>query len=172
VFEWPDPPGDAAIDAIVGARTRLAWAEPGAYLAHRGHHLLRLLALERREPWVPVFASFMENREHRIPTQHMAHRSPVQYVMVGYVRVSARTLRFAFFPYVYFALALVVLPLAAVRRQRDAVMLAASALAFELALGVVTLDVHPRHASWLLAATTLSIVLVIARAVAKPPDVL
>jgi hypothetical protein len=172
VFEWPDPPGDAAIDAIVGARTRLAWAEPGAYLAHRGHHLLRLLALERRGPWVPVYASFMENREHRIPTAHMAHRSRVQYVMVGWVRVPARTLPFLFFPYVYFTLALVVLPLAAVRRQHDVVMLVASALAFVLALGVVTWDVQPHYTSWLLAATTLAIVLMVARAVAKPPDVL
>ena len=68
-----------------------------------------------------------------------------------------------FRPYVYLAIALILLPLALRRRERAAVVLLASGIAYELALFVVTSDAEYRYSHWMIVATLLAVVVLIAR---------
>jgi hypothetical protein len=160
-----DPPTPSHHDALVDARFRLARAHPSAYLAHRWYQFARILGLKRAKAWSPVFTRFTASKGQRVGTAHAARHAPIQKAMNWSMHAIERTPLFV--PYVYFFIALLVLPLAAIRRQRQALVLLASGIAYELALFVVTAETEYRYSHWLIAATVIAVVMLVARGAAQ-----
>jgi len=158
LFDAPETPGDRA--AVLAARRALAWHHRGAYLAARWHMFYRTLGLSRATRARPVYTSFLFIPDHRAATGHAATHGWIQDRLTRAVQYLGR--RFLFHPYLYFVVALVLLPLAVVRRQRDAAMLLASGLAGELSLSVLA-DAPDRSSHWMIVCTVLGIVIMIAR---------
>ena len=158
LFDPPAAPGDRA--ALLAARRALAWHHRGAYLAARWHVFYRTLGLSRATRAGPVYTSLLFSPEHRAATGHAATHGWIQDRLTRFVQYLGR--RFLFHPYLYFIVALVLLPLAVVRRQRDAAMLLASGLACELSLFVLA-SAPDRSSHWMIVCTALGIVIMIAR---------
>ena len=152
IFENPDT--EAERSSVISARLALARAAPGGYLVHRGKRFLQVLGLWSRPP---LYTELLEDSGQAEGLRHRASHSNVQEALIVPVRWLAQTplLR----PYVYFIVALILLPLAAIRRQRVALMLLASAIAYEVSLMFVTLRATPQDSHWMIAATVLSIVM-------------
>jgi hypothetical protein len=154
---------DAEREAIVTARREFISAHPSAYVAHRLSQFARVLGLKRGKSWAPVFSDPTETVGLQGPLQHAARHSSVQSVMVRMVRALKRTL--LFHPYVYLLLAVAILPMAAIRRRRDAATLLASGIGYELALMFVTTTAEFRFSLWLIVSTILGISILIAQGI-------
>jgi len=159
VFETPQT--ERGKQRLIDARRSLALAHPGAYAAHRWRQALRVLGVVRGKQWRPLVASAVGNPDQRDPANHAARHSRVQGALVAVVRVFSKGVLFR--PYVYLVIALILLPLALRRREREAVVLLASGIAYELALFVVTSDAEYRYSHWMIVATLLAVVVMIAR---------
>jgi hypothetical protein len=160
LFEPPTSPDET--DAIIDARSRLRRAHPRAYLAERWYQFVRILGFKQSKSWSAVYDTFL-SPALREPALHAAHRSPVQKFLHWPVKMLGGTSLFV--PYVYFFIAIVLLPLAIRRRQRDAWVLLASGLASELALFTVTSEIEFRSSFWMIASTTIAIMLMVARGI-------
>jgi hypothetical protein len=154
VFETPDAMSQR--DALISARRSVALAMPAAYLGHRADHFAKVLGFTK--PWSPLYLSFVAVNDQMTALQHAARSSVVQLALQKPVRLLART--FLFRPYVYFFLAILLLPLAIVRRQRLAATLLASGVLYELSLMFVTIRAELRDSHWMIVATAISAVLV------------
>jgi len=162
-----DPPWSAAQrEGLIEARGALARAAPAGYLTHRGARFVRLLGLPRSRPWSPLHTQFVGDPAQATAIQHSARHSVLQATLIRPVEWLSQT--FLFRPYVYFILALVLLPVAAVRRQRESTLLFASAVGYELALMFVSARGDYRESHWMIAATVLAIILLIARGATRP----
>lgn len=160
----PATPG--ARDALFAARRALAVAHPGAYLATRWRVLYRTIGLSRSTRIEPVYTSFVGGPDNRIALGHQASHGRLQRIVITGVRY----LRFSvvFQPSLYLALALVLLPLAVVRRQADAALLLASGVMHAVAVFVLGLVIEYRASHWTILCTVLAVVLMIARRIAGP----
>jgi hypothetical protein len=160
-----DPAATPAARArLFAARRALIGAHPGAYLAARWHVLYRALGLSRATPLQPVYVAFVGDASHRASLGHRASHGRLQRVLNGQLRHLARTP--LFHPSLYLAVALALLPLAALRRQHDAARLLASGIAHELALFVLAGEPEYRLSHWMITATSLAVALMIARRIA------
>jgi hypothetical protein len=158
------PTTGPAGDAIRAARDRLVAAYPGAYFAHRRHVFYAVLGLTT--PWDPAraYTSFTTSDAERDATQHLARHSVVQKGLIAPVRWLSRTMLFR--PYLYFFLALALVPLAVLRRRRDAVLLLAGGIVHELSLGLVATEARFRMSTTMIACTAIAGVLLAAAALA------
>jgi hypothetical protein len=161
LFDRPESP--EARHRIFAARGRLVRAHVGAYLRYRWRAFARVLGLGGIKPRGVVYARFTEVPVQRVNLSFAARYSVIQRALVHLMQRLAATA--VFHPFVYFGVALITLPLALVRRQRDAVMLLASALGYELAVMFVTVDVEFGSSHWMIIATALAVVMLIARGV-------
>jgi hypothetical protein len=162
-----DPPAtEAERDAMFAARRAIVRAWPRAYLAHRWRQFRGVLGLTSA-PWWPIQTAFTPNPRERWTLQYAASHSLVQRTLIQPVHWLANHVTLPFRAHLYFLLAIVLLPLAAARRHRHAIALLASGLVYELALFFVANRIEYRDSHWLVAATTLAVVLQIARQRAK-----
>jgi hypothetical protein len=152
------PPNKEARKALYAARRSLALAYPRAYLRHRWRAMTHVLALSRSRSSVVAYTMFVAVREHNVALQHAARHSSVQRWLVAPVRWISRTVIHR--PYVYALLALVLLPLALLRRRPDAAALLASGLAYETALLFVTVRVSGTESHLLVVTTLLAAILI------------
>jgi hypothetical protein len=156
-----DPPVSVAQrEALFAARRSLMRAEPGAYVAHRWRQLYRLLGFGKTRPSSAAYTRFVAVPEHYKALQHGARHSQLQATLIRPVQWLSKT--FVFQPYLYLILAIMLLPLAAVRRHREATLLLASGVLHELSLMFVTTRIEYRYSHWMIAATVLAIILLVA----------
>lgn len=146
---------DADVDALVDARSRLRRAYPRAYLDARFEAFVDHLRPHRS----PVYTRDVEVSVHRETIAHAARPSLIQKGVIRFVKLLGKTPLFT--PWVYLALAVVLLPLAIAWRCRQAVLLLASALAMWAALSYVTWEDGFRHVQWPIVATVLAAALLI-----------
>jgi hypothetical protein len=159
LFDAPEA-GDAR-DRVIAARGRLVRAHPGAYLRYRWRVFAHVLGLTGDKPQTPVYAQFTESPEQRKNLELAARYSVIQRQLVHAMRALGSSLLFQ--PYLYFVVALIALPLAMVRRRRDAAMLLGSAIGYELALMFVATSAQVRDSHWMIAGTLVAVILVTAR---------
>jgi hypothetical protein len=152
----------AGRDALIDGSRRISWLAPGAYLHHRVDVLRHVLALSRDKRWRPVHTEFVQPAGNRLVLAHAARHSLIQRAVIAPVRALGRT--FLFRPYLYFALALVLLGAAFARRDGLVAMLLISGIGYELALGLVTTVPQFRDSGWLIVATVLATILTVFRA--------
>jgi hypothetical protein len=157
-----DPPTSARErSAVLAARKRLMRAHPFGYLRYRVRVLGRVLGLPPSTTPTPLYIRFTEDLGHRQNLQFAATYSHAQRMLVTGMRAVEHS--FLFHAYLYFALAIILLPLALVRRARVATMLLASALAYTLALMIVTVSPAPRDTLWLITGAVGAVILLIAQ---------
>ena len=156
VFETPTTRTER--DGLIAGRDSIAAARPLAYLGARVNVFERLLGFSRDKQWRTLNTDFVPNPNQRIGIAHAAHHSLVQRVLIWPVKLLSHTPLFA--PYLYFLLALVLVPIAFVRRNGLAAMLLVSGLVYELGLGIVTAVPEYRDSYWMMAATGLAALLV------------
>ena len=150
-----EPITDDTRDDLIAARRTLSRAQPAAYLAHRVHEFAVLLGLRRDPHMQPIFFSeFAPSKKAGLEISHMAHHSLVQKLLLWPVRKLSKTRLFR--SYLFFFLGIAVLVIAVVRRHGLAAALLASALAYELVLGITTFDPSYADSQWLRVATTLA----------------
>ena len=102
----------------------------------------------------------------RVPTRLGSTRAlRSSFVRTGWIDRSVEWLSetFVFRAYFYFALTLALLPFAIIRRQRVAAVVLASGFAYELAMCYRATRIEFGDSFWLLAATVLAIVMLVAR---------
>lgn len=159
------PRTDEHVEALVDARARLRDRDFGAYVKTRWQQWRRLVALDKYKK-SPVYARDNVSRDHRFAAAHAHRRSVVQKFLVWVVRLVGKTPLFS--PFVYFAVALILVPFA--RRHRTALTLLASGLLSQVGLAIASWDVEYRYSTWLVLSTVLALVLVIKqrRASASP----
>jgi hypothetical protein len=150
---------EAEREALLSAHWRVARALPRAYLDHRWHIVGRLLGLAK--PREVLYTDFVANSEHRIRIRQAAKHSLVQTILMAPVRWAAKT--FLFMPYVYVILALVLLPLAIVRKHREATALLVSGLLYEITLSIESYHAELRDSHWMVLATVLAIAMLVAQ---------
>ena len=157
-----DPPASAlARDALENARWSLLRTYPGAYLHHRWHQFVRVLGLSRGKDWTPVYTSFAELDGEQLSVRHDARHAPVQKLLIHGERWLGGT--FLFHPYWYFLLALVLLPVAAMRRQRDVLAVLGSGILYELVQMFVTDAPACASSHWMILTTIVATTFLIAR---------
>lgn len=159
MFDYADT--DRAKTAVLDARTQLSFAHPLAYLKHRGHVFVRVLGFVRGKRWRPFHTEFVQNPNERYTLAHDARHSSIQRALIWPVRKLSHSILFRV--YVYAFIALVILGIALVRRHAIAALLAASGIAYELALGIVTAEPDYRHSHWMMVTSVLATLLVIVR---------
>jgi hypothetical protein len=156
LFEVPQ--SDSQYEALRAARRAVIRAQPGAYVAHRWHVFVHGFAAAKPAWLIP---SLFAARQ----LEHNASSSWIQTLLTrafGLIAPGACSN-----PLIYLIVAVVLLPLALVRRQRDAAMVLASALAYEVALMFTTSMVEPRMGHWLMIATVLAAALLIGDQLAR-----
>ena len=160
LFESAETPAERA--AMIAARRSLARAHPSAYLIARWHAFYRVLGLSRHLD--AVYTKFLERPEHRAAVNQLATHAWAQQQLNKWARFVGRSRLSQ--PYIYFVLALVLLPLAVRGRQREAAMLLASGLAHEVSLFVLAHPAEYRLSHWMILCTWLVAVVMVARRIA------
>lgn len=155
-------PPAAQRDALARAARAVAGDHPGAYLAHRLAVMRELLWLGTRHPDAAVLDRELPAVALRfgIPTRSSELQDAWTSVLAA---LAAHTPLFV--PWLYLAVALLLLPLA--RRHRDVLALLASGLAFEASLFVTATGAAYAPSLWPIASTCLAIVLLLARRVRR-----
>jgi hypothetical protein len=162
-----DPPVTAAErDAIFAARRAVVRAWPAAYLEHRWHQFRGVLGLTSA-PWWPVQTSFTPGPRERWTLQFTASHSFMQRTLIRPVHWLSNHAALLFRAHFYLLLAIALVPIAVVRRHREAIVLLASGIAYELALFFVANRIEYRDSHWLAVATWLAIALLVGRARSK-----
>jgi hypothetical protein len=155
-----DPPAtEAEREAVLSARYTVARAAPGAYLAHRWHVFRGILGFSKT--WSPLYTEFTQNAGVREGLRHAAFHSLLQSTLIRPVHWLSGT--FLFRPYLYAVLALLLLPVAVIRKERDTAVLLASGLSYELGLMFVANRAEYRDSHWMIAATVVAIILLVTR---------
>ncbi len=157
-----DPPTTAAArDALLDARDGLARAHPGAYFAHRRRQFRQVLGLSRDVPAWAVYNAFVASKDQQAAVQHAVHHGRVQGALANGMHGLEQMLLFR--PYVYFLISICLLPLAAIRRQRDTLTILASGILHELTLLVMASAAEYRSSHWMVLCTVVAVVLLVAR---------
>lgn len=160
VFE--PPASDAEREAFYAARLAFMRAHPGAYLDHRLHQLYRALGFSTSRSWNPAYTSFVPTYPRdSYYLAHAARHSAVQEWLVRPVTALGST--FIFRPFVYFFLAIVLLPFAVVRKAKIATCLLASGLVYELSLTFLSTRLMYLDSLWMIAATGVGFALLVGR---------
>ena len=155
----PQPP--AQREAIGRAWRELVTTHTGAYLRHRARVFRECLALtsKTRAYWAVL------DRRYDYPATAQAQgiglrASPIQKrLTAAYAWVWRHTPLFE--PFVYFVLAIVLLPFA--RKHRDVLALLVSGLAMELTLFFLAATPDYRYSHWMVLCTMLSAIALVAR---------
>ncbi|MCW5807242.1 MAG: hypothetical protein KIT31_33100, partial [Deltaproteobacteria bacterium] len=140
--------------AVREVRARLVGAHRGAYAAYRAEVFCRIERLCNRGEGSAAYIWLHDAGAVR----HDASPSGLQRLLQWCMGKLAAT--WLFLPWLYLALALALLPMA--RRDGAIAALLASGIAGELALAVAGHDANFRHAIWLVAATALGALLLVA----------
>jgi len=156
VFEAPTTRSER--DGLIAGRDSISTALPLAYLGARVKVFERVLGFSRDKQWRTLNTDFVPNPNQRIGIAHAAYHSLVQRILIWPVKLLSRTPLFS--PYLYFFLALVLVPIAFVRRNGLAAILLVSGLVYELGLGIVTAVPEYRDSHWMMAATCVAALLV------------
>ncbi|MEO6773408.1 MAG: hypothetical protein ABI467_10375 [Kofleriaceae bacterium] len=145
------------VNTVIAARDRLVRAQPRAYLRHRLHVWTSELGFTKH--WHPLIESFVPARVDGAQLSYLSSHSLTQRVLLAPVRWLSRTALFR--PHLYLAIAVILGIWAVVRRHRDAAVLLASGLAYELAL-MFTAGATPQwfDSEWLVVACLLGAVMV------------
>lgn len=159
MFEPTDT--QAARDALFAARRALIRAYPNAYVDYRLHVAYRLLGIEGAR--TPVYSSSVEIPSQAWTVAHLATHSWCQTVLLRPVAALSDTVLFR--PYLYLALALVMLAFAIVRKSRLAAMLLASGILYEQSLVYLATRTEYRDSLWMITATSLATVTLIAQGI-------
>ena len=146
------------LNTMFAVRRTVVREAPSAYLAQRGIRFVRLLGFPNRPP---LYAQFVENPEHEETLSHAASHSFAQRILVAIVRWLVATP--IGLPAVYLVLALALLVVGIVKRDRLVLVLTTSAVAYELALFFVAIRVAPRYSHWMITAAVLAAVSLFAR---------
>jgi hypothetical protein len=153
------PETDAGRDAVARAWKRVIADNPGAYLHYRWDNFVMLLRLDHAVYNNAPITSVLRFHEDYDYLGHDLEPGRVQGWLLEGNRLISRTP--VFDPYVYVALALVLLWLA--RRDRVASALLLSGLAYEAAWFVLAPTADYRYSEWLVACTIVGGILVWAR---------
>lgn len=154
----------AAREAIIAARGRVVRAHLAAYLSARWHLFYRLEVGRFVQPAVVTRA--LEHVDLRDVIGQMSTPAWTQRWLTAAVRRLGGT--WLFVPAVYLVLAVVLLPIAVRRRQRDAGMLLASGVAHAIALVLLATASEYRLAHWTVVCAWVAAVLLAARRFAPP----
>jgi hypothetical protein len=152
-----EPVTDDDVEALLAARANLRASALGAYAKTRWKHWQRILYPRKQRSM--AYTDDATTGTQRIASAHDASHSRVQRALIWIVNLVEATPLFA--PFLYLALALVMLVLA--RRDRTSVVLLASGIVLELALAFTTWDVEYRYSAWLIVATALTGISVVHR---------
>jgi hypothetical protein len=143
------------IAALVRAWRELALDDVGAYLRHRAAVSAELLGLSSSELWSPVYTWFVVNAGQSELLKHQARASYLQRKATRRLgRLADHT--WLFRAYVYAAVALALLVVAAVSRDRLALALLLSGLAYELTFCALTASPDFRYSHWMIVCTCLA----------------
>jgi len=153
LFDWPTT--DAHRAAIARAWWSLVRAHPAGYARHRWKVFREVLGTTRNAVFDPAWQVHLGSPA----LHHDAASGRVQAALARAVTWLARTPLFR--PYLYAALALLLLPLAA--RHRDTLALVTSGLVYELTLLPFAPSPDYRYSHWMVTCTVVAAVLVVGR---------
>jgi hypothetical protein len=161
IWELPadgSAPPAALRDGLAHAARELAFAHPDAYLRHRASVFARLLWLDARRPETIVLPRELPDAALKVgvPTRpSILQRGETCWLsaLATYVPVFA--------PWLYLALAVVLLPIA--RRHRDVLAILASGIVLEATLFVTATALDYHQSLWLIACTCLAVAMLVAR---------
>lgn len=145
-------------ERLFDGRWALALAQPAAYLEHRWHVFYRALGFSASRRWNDLYTAFVAAGQET-GLEHRARSSWLQKQLQRPMRAMAGSLVFR--PYVYLAIALVLVVVAAVRRHRLATLLLATGILDELTLFFVANRAEYRDSHWMITATALAAALLI-----------
>jgi hypothetical protein len=156
-------------EALFEARDTALRAHRLAYLHARWIVLERALGIgKRHKDWRAVYVEPVPSADAKIALRHRARHSWVQSSLIRPVTALSHTILVR--PVLYAVLALVLLGVAIAKRDRDALLWLLSGIGYELALMFEL--VHPmyRGSHWLIVATTIGAIVLLARWRSKPTD--
>ena len=163
----PETPAER--DALFEARDTAVREHPSAYLRARWRVLEHVLGIgKRHKDWSGAYTEFAPSLDASISMRHRARHSAVQEWLIRPVAVLSHTLLLR--PVLYALLALVLLGVAIVRRDREALLWLVSGIGYELAQLFDVVHPQYRDSHWLLVATALAAVIAIARWRSEPGD--
>lgn len=145
-------------DAVARAWYGLVTEHPRAYLYHRWKVFQDILGLSDKTPAGAVWDGFSEMPGQLAVLGHDARHSAFQQAWLDVMKSMDRSVLFRV--WVYFAIALALLPLC--RRRRLAFAVIASGVAYELTLFVAAPSRDFRYSHWMIVATILGAVLLFA----------
>jgi hypothetical protein len=148
---WDFCETEAERAAVVRAWKRVIADNPVAYLTYRWDVFVLLMRFDGGR-YVNTITAFMPPHEDAALVEHDAAYSRVQYVMASAVTPLSETL--VFDPYLYLAIALVVLALA-IGRDRLATALVLSGLVYQGAWFVLAPTADYRYSQWMVTTTVL-----------------
>jgi hypothetical protein len=154
LFEDPKSPEQAA--ALNRAWKELVLGDPEAYLAHRTAVFAELLGLSDAPLWGPVFIGFAESAEQATWIQHEAVPSRLQsYAARALGYLASETMLFR--PYLYAAIAILLLALCC--RDRLTLALLLSGLAYEAGYFPIGSTPDTRYSHWMTLCTCVAALL-------------
>ncbi|MEO8707186.1 MAG: hypothetical protein ABI867_44575, partial [Kofleriaceae bacterium] len=156
------PRTQAERDAVVRAWKHVVFEHKSAYLAYRWEVFRRLLGLEGDDAGSPVYNWFTDIQEPYLSAAYIDHDATaghIQDALRDGIHVVGVTPVFSVMLYV--VLSLVLLPFAF--RDRAALGLLASAVTSEAVLFLLAPTSDWRYSFWLLVATVIALVLIVAR---------
>jgi hypothetical protein len=136
-------------DAVARAWYRLVTEHPRQYLFHRWRVFQDVLGMTDKVPAAAVWEGFTEMPGQLAVLGHDARHSAVQQAWLDVMKSLEKT--FLFRAWVYFVIALALLPLC--RRRRLAFAVLASGIAYELTLFVAAPSRDFRYSHWMIVAT-------------------
>jgi hypothetical protein len=156
----PDTAGERA--ALFELHARVIREHPRAYVHARWEMLEHMLGIgKRHKDWSAAYTEFTPSLDLDRALQHRARHSLVQAQLVRAMHALAHTILLR--PVLYAVLALALLGAAIVRRDRDALLWLLSGIGYELALAFDVVRPLYRDSHWLLVATALAAIGLVAR---------
>jgi hypothetical protein len=151
-----DPPrNEAELAALNRAWRELIASDWRAYASYRLDVFAELIGLTPNDPWAPVFNGFLEIAEQMDYMEHTATWSRAQAVLAeiyGWFALSTPMFR----PYVYIAIALIVL--AVFCRDRVSFALIGSGLSYELSFLPTAGTPDFRYSQWMITCTCIAVI--------------
>jgi len=153
-------PGPSNHDATMRAWRTFVLGDLRSYLQYRGTAFAELLGLSESALWLPVWSQFLGYPELRNVINHNAGWSSFQAVAAEAMTWMAFETP-AFRPYIYFAVALLLLVVCC----RDALSFGvlSSGLLYELGYFPAANTVDFRYSHWMIACTVIGVVVLFAR---------
>jgi hypothetical protein len=154
------PAPQAQVDAITAAWKAIVLSHPFAFTEYRLDTFAEVLGLHAKFNGVTVVPHATQWATlvayYKIPAGLPALQSPVEHVL----KVAAKKTPL-FRPYIYFVLALLLLPFA--RKHRDIAALVLSGIVMELSLLLLAVTPDYRYSHWLVVTTCIAVCMLVAR---------